>query len=244
MAQLRTSAILLSVKGHGEHGAVVRLLTPDAGLVPAYVRGGRSRRLRPMLQPGNRLAVELRARTETQLAGATVEMEHSVAAIHAEPVAADALAWATGLTATVLPEQLAQRSVHDALEGLIAAIEAGGAARAWSGGLARYELLLLTALGFGLDLEQCAATGRRDDLGWVSPRTGGAVGRQAAAGHEARLLRLPPFLVAGGPPQSLADALDALAVTGHFIDRMLLEGRARIILDARARLMARLAGAA
>ncbi len=178
---LRSEAIVLAVRAHGEHGAVVRALTAGHGLQPGYVRGGRSRRLKPILQPANLILGDWRARTEEQLASLTVELVHSRAPLYREPLPAAALEWATALTAAALPDGQPYPQVHSALDGLIAAIEAAPAARGWAVALVRYELLLLAELGFGLDLERCAATGRNDDLAFVSPKGGGRLCGAAAA---------------------------------------------------------------
>lgn len=146
---LLTSAIVCAVRAHAEHGAIARLLTPRDGLIAGYVRGGRSRRLRPVLLAGNLVEAEFRARTEEQLAGLTVELAHSRAGLHAEPLAAAAIDWATALAAATLPEGHPYPRIHAALDGLLAAIEAAPSARGWIVGLARYELLLLADLGFG-----------------------------------------------------------------------------------------------
>ena len=218
---------------------MVRALTEEHGLQAGYVRGGRSRRLKPVLQPANLIQGDWRARTEEQLAGLTVELVHSRAPLFREPLAAAALEWATALTAAVLPEAQSYPRLYEALTGVLGAIEAAPAARGWAVALVRYELLLLAELGFGLDLERCAATGRNDDLAFVSPRSGGAVSRSGAEGYEARLLRLPPFLVAGGQAD-WDDILDGLRLTGHFLERDLLIARAADVLAARQRLVERL----
>jgi DNA repair protein RecO (recombination protein O) len=236
---LRTEAILLSVRAHGEHGAIVRALTPGDGVQPGYVRGGNSRALRPVLQPANILQGEWRARTDEQLAGLTVELIHSRAPLFGEPLPAAALQWATALTAAALPEAQPYPRLHEALDGLLAAVEAAPAARGWAVALVRYELLLLAELGFGLDLEQCAATGRDDDLAFVSPRSGIAVSRIGAQGYEDRLLSLPSFLIEGGPAD-WDDILAGLKLTAHFLARDLLIGKAAEVLATRQRLVDRL----
>ncbi len=236
---LIADAIVLSVRAHGEHGAVVRALTRDYGVRAGYVRGGHSRRLRPVLQPANLVRGEWRARTDEQLPALTVELVHSRAALHAEALPAAALDWTTALTAAALPEAQPYPRLHDALAGLLDAVEAAPSARGWAAALARYELLLLAELGFGLDLTACVATGAVDDLGFVSPRSGGAVSRAAAAGYEARLFALPPFLVTGGAATG-EEALAGLAITGHFLARDVLTDRRRDVLAARERLVARL----
>jgi DNA repair protein RecO (recombination protein O) len=148
---IRAQTIVCAVRAHGEHGAIVRGLTAEHGLLAGYVRGGRSRRLRPVLSAGNIVQAEFRARTEDQLAALTVELVTSRAALMAEPLAASALDWATALAAATLPEGHPYPRIHAALDGVIAAIEASSVARDWVSGLARYEMLVLAELGFGSD---------------------------------------------------------------------------------------------
>jgi DNA repair protein RecO (recombination protein O) len=148
---IRAQTIVCAVRAHGEHGAIVRGLTADHGLLAGYVRGGRSRRLRPILSAGNIVQADFRARTEDQLAALTVELVTSRAALLNEPMAAAALDWATALAAATLPEGHPYPAIYAALDGVISAIEAASVARDWAIGLARYELLLLAELGFGTD---------------------------------------------------------------------------------------------
>ena len=157
---LDTQAIIVSVRPHGEHGAIVRALTPAEGLRPGYVRGGRSRRLRPVLVPGNLVQADFRARTEEQLPHLSVELIHSRAFLLSEPLAAAGIDWATALTAAALPEGQAYPALWQGLDGLLTAIEAAPSARGWALALVRYELLLLAQLGFGLEEEEMAAIPR------------------------------------------------------------------------------------
>jgi DNA repair protein RecO (recombination protein O) len=235
---IAATAIVCAVRTHGEHGAVARLLTPDDGLQPGYVRGGHSRRMRPVLLPGNLVAADYRARSEEQLAGLTVELVHSRAGLFAEALPAAAIEWVTALTAVTLPEGLPYPRLYEALDGVLSAIEAAPSARGWAGALVRYELLLLSELGFGLDLASCAASGASEDLAWVSPKSGQAVSRAAGAPYADRLLPLPRFLLAGGEA-GWGDVREALRLTGFFLERDLLAGPRATILDARERLVAR-----
>jgi DNA repair protein RecO (recombination protein O) len=154
---LSTQAIVCAVRVHGEHGAIVRALTPADGVRAGYVRGGRSRRLRPVLVPGNLVAADYRARTEDQLAHLSVELIRSRAFLLCEPLAAAGIEWATALTAAALPEAQPYPRLFEGLDGLLAAIEAAPSARGWAAALVRYELLLLAQLGFGLDEAELAA---------------------------------------------------------------------------------------
>ena len=239
MSILATPAIICSLRQHGEHGAIARLLTPDHGLIAGYVRGGRSRAMRPVLLPGNSVAATFRARTEEQLASLTVELAHSRAPLHAEPLPAAAIDWACALTAIALPEGTPYPALHSALDGVLGAVEAAPAARGWAVALVRYELLLLAELGFGLDLTRCAATGNATDLAFVSPRSAAAVSRAGAVGYESLLLPLPPFLLEGGTGE-WSQILDGLRLTGFFLERSILTDWRADVLAARERLVERL----
>jgi DNA repair protein RecO (recombination protein O) len=235
-----TSAIVCAVRGHGEHGVVARLMTPDHGLVAGFVPGGRSRQMRPVLMPGNLVAATLRARTESQLPALAVELNRSRAGLHGEPLAATAIEWATALAAAALPESQPYPAIHAALDGLLAAIEAAPAARGWAGALVRYELLLLSELGFGLDLTSCVASGATEGLAFVSPKSGQAVSRAAGEPYAARLLPLPAFLLQGGEA-GWEEIVAGLSLTGHFLERDLFaDRRGSDVLAARGRLVERI----
>lgn len=214
-------------------------MTPMAGLVAGYVRGGRSSRMRPILMPGNVVEAELRARTSAQLAGVVVELVHSRAPLLGEPLPAAAIEWTCALTAATLPEESACPPLYNALRAVLDAIEAAPAARGWAVALVQYERLLLSELGFGLDLNSCAVVEASNDLAFVSPKSGRAVSRAGAVGYEARLLRLPSFLIEGGEA-GWPDIMDGLALTGHFLRRDLLSDRRVDVLAARDRLVERL----
>ena len=241
MAHFTTTAIICSVRAHGEHGAVVRALTPEYGLLAGYVRGGRSRAMRPVLMPGNRVQAEYRARTAEQLASLSVELSHSIAPILGEPLPATAIEWLCGLTAVALPEGNAYPPLWRAMGAVLDAIEAAPAARGWAVALVRYELLLLGELGFGLDLSGCVTTGAGPEaLTHVSPRTGAGVSAEGAKGFEAKLLPLPAFLRDGTMQAEWTEILAGLVLTRHFLDRFVLIDRRAEVLAGRDRLTDRL----
>lgn len=234
-----TAAIVCALRNHGEHGAVIRLMTPGQGLIAAYVRGARGRRMRPVLVPGNVVQAQLSARTEAQLPQAAVELVHSRGPLLSEPLPAAAIDWATVLTAIALPEGQPYPRIYQALEGLLDAIEAAPSAAGWGAGLVRYELLLLAELGFGLDLDRCAVTGGNDNLVAVSPKSGRAVSAAEAEPYAGKLLPMPSFVREGGAA-SWPEIAEGLDLTGHFLLRDLLTDRSRPIADTRVRLVERL----
>ena len=147
--QLRAPAILLAARPHGETAVVARLLTEEAGVVAGYVAGGRGRQLRPVVIPGNLVEADLRARSESQLPFARLELVESRGPWLGEPLPAAAIGWVCALTATALPERHPYPSLWQALGGLLTAICHAPSARGWAGGLIEYEALLLRELGYG-----------------------------------------------------------------------------------------------
>ncbi|MGD9664096.1 MAG: DNA repair protein RecO [Novosphingobium sp.] len=147
--EIRSPAIVCAVRPHGETAVIARFLTADHGLVAGYVAGGRGRDLRPVVIPGNRVALDLRARSHGQLAFAKPELLESCGPWLGEPLPAAALGWATALTAATLPERNAYPSLYEALDALLNAICHAPSARGWTGVLLGYEALLLRELGYG-----------------------------------------------------------------------------------------------
>jgi len=239
MPNLRTIAIICSVRQHGEHGAVVRSLTPENGLMAGYVRGARSRTMRPVLIPSNIVQADYRARTEDQLASMTAELQQSRGPYLGEPLASAALDWATALTAAILPEEHSYPKLHSALSALLDAICAAPSAKGWAVALVRYELLLLSELGFGLSLDKCTVSGGDSELIYISPKSGAAVSADAGSAHKERLLPLPDFLNGRGNPE-WDDIFDGLKVTGFFLRRHFFEDRRNDVMAARSILVDRL----
>lgn len=168
MMRIECEAIVVGVRPHGEHGAIVRLLTPEHGLLAGYVRGGRSRYLRPVLSPGNKVKADLRARVETQLPALIVEPLQARTTLLGEPLAAAAIEWTTALAAASLPEAQPYPRIYSALDGMLTAIESASSARAWVAALIGYERVVLAELGYGSSEEKVdetfvalAANGRR-----------------------------------------------------------------------------------
>ncbi len=233
-------ALVLTALPHGEHGAVVRFLSLGSGLVAAYVHGARSRRRRSDLAPGNRVRLTLGSRLADQLPTARLEALASRALLAFAPGTAAVLDYLVQLLAAALPEGEAQPDLYQRFDGLLDRMGGGGD---WRAAMVRFERDLLAGLGFGLDLSCCALTGRADDLGFVSPRTGRAVSRKAAQGQPwaGRLLPLPAFLADDGDAAAAeADVAAGLALTGQFLARHLFPDCPRAAA-LRAEAVARLA---
>ena len=226
-------AIVLGVRRHGEASAILEVMTREHGRHLGLVRGAAGIRLRPVLQPGNRVSVTWRARLDEHLGNYAVEGLDLAAAQFLD--ASHALYGLAHMAALcrLLPERDPHPQIHATLEGVLDSLLD---ARLAGASMARFELQLLSELGFGLDLASCAATGATAELVYVSPKSGRAVSRVAGEPWRDKLMPLPAFLAEDGPaePPSAADLAGGFEVTGFFLLRHVLEPRGLALPDARA----------
>jgi DNA repair protein RecO (recombination protein O) len=231
--------VILSVRKHGETSAIVELFTRGQGRYLGLVRGGRSRRLRPVLQPGNSVHATWRARLSEHLGTMDVEASKLRVAVIIE----DPLRLAGLSTLTTLSQLVAEREAHERLyDASLLVLDAIEADSHWPALLVRWELGLLEELGFGLDLGRCAATGTQDDLVYVSPKSARAVSGSAGEPYADKLLRLPMFLRGlGQVDPTEEDILSGFALTGYFLERHVFEPRGLPKPESRERVISRLA---
>ena len=229
--------IVLGVRRHGESSAIVELLTRGHGRHLGLVRGGAGSRMRPLLQPGNGVRAVWRARLDEHLGTYVIEGTRLRAAnLLGSSHAVYGVTHLASL-ARLLPERDPHQEIYERLDRTLDDFEDVGGAAVH---LVRFELAMLAELGFGLDLENCAATGETSELIYVSPKSGGAVSRAAGEAWRDRLLRLPPFLREGedhtqdrANAWSDQDLLDGFRMTGLFLLRHVLEPRGQGHSDAR-----------
>lgn len=232
----RDEGIILAVRPHGETAAIAEILTQDHGRCMGLVRGGRGRRLRPLLQPGNHVSCTWHARLEEHLGHFVLEPLHLQAGlIIDEPLRLLAVSSLTAL-AQLLPEREPHPRLFSAMQVVLGAI---GEDAVWPALLVRWEMGLLDELGFGLDLSQCAATGSRAELIYVSPKSGRAVSREAGLPYHQKLFQLPGFLRGEGQGGG-SDVMDGLRITGYFLERHVFGPRAVGMPQARQMLQEKL----
>ncbi len=234
----RDEGIILGTRKHGETSAILEVMTRAHGRHLGLVRGGRSRRMQPILQPGNRVDLVWRARLDEHLGLWQVEpVELSAARLFDSACAVYGLQ-TIAAHLRLLPERDPHAGLYDTLALLVGHLDDPAAAGEL---IVRFELLVLDELGFGLDLAQCAATGRRDDLVFVSPKSGRAVSGEAGRPWADRMLPLPAFLRRGaGIRPDLAAMEDAFRLSAFFFARHVYEPRGLEAPEARAGLIAAL----
>lgn len=228
--------VILSARRHGEGSLIVQLLTERHGRHAGLVRGGTGKRARGVYLPGNTVSATWRARLADHLGNYSCELLGSrAAALLDDPVKLAGLSSLCAVAELALPEREAHPAVYRGFMIVLDAFEVGD----WHAPYVRWELGLLAELGYGLDLDRCAATGRNDALAYVSPRSGRAVSLSAGEPYRDRLLPLPPFLI-GATTASAADVQAGLRLTGYFLETRLFGPEGRALPAARQRLVDRL----
>jgi DNA repair protein RecO (recombination protein O) len=224
--------LVIGARKHGETAVILELMTRGHGRHLGVVRGGRSKTMRPVLQPGNLVAALWRARLEDHMGVFAVEpLSARTARWLDRGVALHGVATLAALL-RLLPERDPQEELFEMADAIALALDQPDAAAPL---MARFELALLAALGFGLDLDRCAVTGARADLVFVSPKTGRAVSRDAGAPWGNRLLPYPRFLQEdAGAPGSMTEIVAAFRLTGHFLRRDVFTPRGADIPACRA----------
>lgn len=229
--------IVLSARKHGETSVIATLLTHHHGRHLGLVRGGAGKRARGLLQPGNRVQARWRARLPEHLGTFTCELTEPFAAkVLKDPLKLAGLSSACAMADGVLAEREPQQTVFDGLLAFLGAFEDGD----WPSAYVKWELGLLGELGFGLDLTACAATGEKDNLIYVSPKSGRAVSLAAGEPYKGSLLPLPEFLLRPGAAGTPEDILLGLKLTGFFLERNVFRHTDRSLPAARKRLADRL----
>jgi DNA repair protein RecO (recombination protein O) len=214
----RDEAIVIGAKRHGETSVILELMTREHGRHLGLVRGGRSRRLQPVLQAGNAVEAHWRARLDEQLGTFQVEATRmSAASLIASPAALYGLSSVAALL-RLLPERDPHPALYETFGIVVEALHDPVHAAPL---VVRFEMALLGELGFGLDLSRCAATGAKVGLAYVSPRSGRAVTAEGAGAFADRLLPLPPFLRGEGlgAYPTPAEVAEGFRLTGFFLDR-------------------------
>lgn len=225
---------ILSVRLHGESALIVSILTEANGRHPGLIRGGGSAKRRGLYQPGNFLEVNWRARLPDHLGTYSCELTRAHSADFLDtPNKLLALCSAVTLLDNALPERQPAPEIFGSFGMLLDEMKSEN----WAVSYVRWELGLLSNLGFGLDLSKCAATGGRDNLTHVSPKSGRAVSKSAAKPYEQKLLKLPSFLLGSGRRPLPEEIVEGLLLTGFFLRRYVLGDQGRGLSGARERLI-------
>ncbi len=236
----RDDGIVLSTRKLGESSVRLSVLTRDYGRHAGLVRGATSKSMRGTLEPGNEIRVGWSARLAEHLGQFRCELTGAHAAdllLDAGPLMA--MSSACAMLDATLPEREPHPDLYRGTVALMSALKT----EQWLPAYIRWEVGLLEELGYGLALDRCAATNETENLAYVSPKSGRAVGEVSGNAYRDRLLPLPAFLASGRAAPSRKDAplseqfRDGVKLTGFFIHRDIFEAKGIKPVAARDRLV-------
>ncbi|MEM7620639.1 MAG: DNA repair protein RecO [Pseudomonadota bacterium] len=229
------NGFILSVRQHGENNAIAEIFTEHHGRGLGLVHGGRSRKKRPMLQPGNYVEATWRARLAEHLGTFNLELHKAYASYLLDSSKALAALNTLNFLAQLLPEREPHPGLYKGYRLILEHIEN---VEIWPSLLVRWEFELLNELGFGLDFSKCAATGETENLIYVSPKSGCAVSADAGLPYHDKLLKLPGFLNCQGSDNGeMSDVMDGFQLTGFFLEKYILQPRGLKAPEQRDRLI-------
>ncbi|MGH1398203.1 MAG: DNA repair protein RecO [Alphaproteobacteria bacterium] len=241
MESFQDQGIVLSVRGHGENGAIVSLMCEHEGRVAGYVRGASGSKMRGTLEIGNRVDAGWSSRVSDGLGAYSLELcRNYTASFMSDPLKLAALQAACALVDRALPEREVHAGLYHGLCALFGMLQDAAMDEAWGQAYVMWEIALLKELGFSLDLSRCAGGGDDGDLAYVSPKTGRAVSRGAGAVYKAKLLPLPSFLTRRSGDAEEGDVLDGLKMTGYFLEHWVFNHHTHGVPEARVVLQARM----
>ena len=232
MEQWRDQGFVLSVRGHGEGGAVVSLLTENHGRHAGYLHGAQSTKKRAMIEPGCRVSIDWKSRVADNLGTVALEAEAGLPhGILEDPLKLSALLSACALCDAALPEREGHPGLYRGFQTLIEMMSG----EVWSAAYIYWEIALLKELGYGLDLTKCAGGGDAKTLAYVSPKSGCAVSYAAGEPYKDRLLELPSFLKPNGGPLDEEEIQKGLTMTSHFLEHWVFAHHTKGVPEARLR---------
>lgn len=233
------SAIVVAVRKFSERDAMVTVFSREHGSYRAIAKGAYASAQRGIYQQGNIVQAGWNARLQEHMGNLKAELSVPIAAcVLTDPPALTALQSICGMLERLLHERDPHPQLYDAARSALLALARAGD---WQESYVNFELALLAGLGFGLDLERCAATGSREDLIYVSPKSGRAVSREAGEQYREKMLPLPAFMRERGLRAGLTEIAEGLKLTGFFLQEWLLSPHGWQMPASRERLLESLA---
>lgn len=234
MQQWQDIGLVLTARPYGEAAAIARLLTREHGVHSGYVHSGqRSGRLRGILEQGNIVQASWQSKSGDDALGAyQFDIDTAIGPyVFDEPFKLLTVQSLCQLIDISMPEREEQKALFDSSYAFVTSLENNYF-------LAMYvvwELTLLNALGFGLDLSRCVVSGKTENLSYVSPKSGCAVSLEAGEEYKNKMFRMPSFLCGGGD-DSFSEIAEGLKITGHFLQQRVLNPVYKKLPESRIRL--------
>lgn len=216
MPAFSDNGLVLARLPYSESSFIVTILTQHNGLQRGLWQGRTASRAP---EAGTWVQVEWRARLHDHLGRWRLESQRQPLATHGYQRDLTATVGALcALLTMVLPPQHPYPTLYDHVQRWLDRLHPATAVADY----VRLEVLLLAELGYGLQLQECALSGVKDNLVYVSPKTGRAVTAAAADGYHDKLLLLPAFINDNSVVPNAAETAAGLQLTAYFLSKHLI----------------------
>ncbi len=216
MVSFSDEGYIIKQRRHGERGLILTVLTKNNGKLTGYVKNAVNKKNLGIYQLGNSISLNAYSRLEENMYSFHVDLLAANAVnFMTSPEKLAALTSLCELCNDCLPEKENTESFFNLIDNFFKQINEDN----WRTYYSYFEFYLLEYLGIGLDLSECSATGRRDHLLYVSPRTGKAVSAEAGEPYRNRLFAYPKYIVEKNYHPSLREVSDLLKMTEFFLNK-------------------------
>ncbi len=207
--QWQEQSIVLSVKPFSENCRIVSVFNRTMGKTSGLVKGTKS-----VINIGDISDVIWKGRNADQLGTFKIETVFSpFSFVFENPLEILAIDSVCTLCSNGLPDKAPHEKLFDSVKRFLLELVHDD----WLLNYVFFEKMFLSEVGIGLNLSQCAVTGKKEGLFYVSPRTGKAVIKEVGEKYKDRLFVLPKFLLNAEDDPSNEDILLALKITQHFL---------------------------
>jgi DNA repair protein RecO (recombination protein O) len=231
--------VILSIKRHSESSAIIKILSKHHGLCTGYLKGGlNSKKQKTTYQIANLVEFSWKSKNEDGLGVFKIELIKS----NLGKIISNNLSLSIVNAAfSVVVENIMDHDPHEQLyEQIIDLLEGFDGEGQMAASYIKFEIKLLEILGYGIDTSSCALTGSKENLVYVSPKTGRAASKEAGKKYHNKLLTLPSFVVQKDKKEpheeaSKIDLENGLSLTGHFFEKYLI-GENKRFYSARSKI--------
>ena len=210
--------IVLNTRKFNDSSMIMKVLTEENGIYSGLVRVQKNKGGFGVNLTGNKLNLSWRARLSEHLGFFNTELNKSRAnLIMNNPL------YLAGINLIcshldLYPEREPCNLIYNEFDTLI---ENFSNNNNWIKEIVIFEFNYLDHLGYGVDITECALSGKRDSLEWVSPKSGRAVNSEAGKKWSKKLLKLPKFLLKNETIiKNNDEIIDGLNLTGYFLNKL------------------------
>ena len=212
--QFQDEGYIIDQRKHGEKSLILTVLTRQHGKIIGYVKNCLNKKSLGIYQLGNRVSIDAYTRIEENMWSFRVELcEPTAINFISDFNKLSALSSFCTLTKDTLPQEDNLERFYYYIESFFSLINDEN----WLAHYAYFEFYLLEYLGIGLDLSECSATGTKENLRYVSPKTGKAVCAQAGAPYKDRLFAYPEFIIKQNYTPTPKEIYELLRMTEFFL---------------------------